>query len=141
MAAPTTHRVHSAREEDKITHKSTWKRANPSLAIDAGLGECHHASEAKLATHGWFDASGFQSTPRLNMGVEDTEQATLLDAGTWQNIESEDVDMSGSLPVWGVDLGGSAASSAVAAFWPDSGRLETLAAFPNESLTCIRTWD
>ena len=51
--------------------------------------------------------------------------------GTWQNIEVDDVDMQGR-PVWGIDLGGSAASSAVAAFWQDSGRLETLAAFPRE---------
>ena len=34
--------------------------------------------------------------------------------------------------VWGVDLGTSAAQSAVAAFWPESGRLESLAAFPSE---------
>ena len=121
--------IHSAREEDKITHKSTWKRANPSLPLMPDL-ENAIRKEAKLAMQDGSMLPGFKAL-RLNMGVEDTEQATLLDAGTWQSIESEDVDMSGRC-VWGIDLGGSAASSAVAAFWPDSGRLETLAAFPRE---------
>ena len=34
--------------------------------------------------------------------------------------------------VWGVDLGTSAAQSAIAAYWPESGRLECFAAFPCE---------
>ena len=34
--------------------------------------------------------------------------------------------------VWGVDLGTSAAQSAVAPYWPASGRLECFAAFPRE---------
>ena len=33
---------------------------------------------------------------------------------------------------WGIDLGTNAAQSAVAAFWPETGRLEVLAAFPAE---------
>ena len=67
---------------------------------------------------------------RLNMGVADTEQATLLEAGTWAAIEG-DVGRAGRC-VWGLDLGTSAAQSAVAAYWPESGRLEALAAFPWE---------
>lgn len=121
--------VHMAREEDKIHLKSTWKRANPSLSIMPDL-ENAIRREAKLATQDASMLPGFKAL-RLNLGTADTEQATLLDAGTWQNIEVDDVDMQGRC-VWGVDLGGSAASSAVASFWPDSGRLETLAAFPRE---------
>ena len=34
--------------------------------------------------------------------------------------------------VWGVDLGTSAAMSAVSAYWPATGRSETLAAFPDK---------
>ena len=33
---------------------------------------------------------------------------------------------------WGVDLGTSAAQSAISSYWPDTGRLECLAAFPTE---------
>ena len=34
--------------------------------------------------------------------------------------------------VWGVDLGTNAAQSAIAAFWPETGALQALAAFPSE---------
>ena len=52
----------------------------------------------------------------------------LVDAGLWTASEGE-ADASGPC-VWGIDLGGSAAQSAIAAFWPESGRLECVACFP-----------
>ena len=67
---------------------------------------------------------------RLNLGTADTEVSVLLDAGLWASIEV-DAAMTGPC-VWGVDLGTSAAQSAVAAYWPESRRLETVAAFPSE---------
>ena len=67
---------------------------------------------------------------RLNLGTSDTVRSLLLDSETWQRIEGES-DMGGRC-YWGVDLGTSSAQSAVSAFWPDTGRLESLAAFPNE---------
>ena len=65
---------------------------------------------------------------RLNLGVEDTEVSTLLSAGLWASIEGE-AEATGSCS-WGIDLGTSAAQSAVAAYLPGTGRLETVAAFP-----------
>ncbi len=65
---------------------------------------------------------------RLNLGTMDTEASLLLEAGTWAACEG-DADRRGQC-VWGIDLGTSAAQSAVAAYWPDSGRLESFAAFP-----------
>ena len=67
---------------------------------------------------------------RLNLGTEDAAVSTLLDAGLWQAIEGV-ADMDGPA-VWGVDLGTSAAQSAVAAYWPQTGALACLAAFPAE---------
>ena len=55
----------------------------------------------------------------------------LLDVGVWADCERLDAPRAGEC-VWGVDLGGSAAQSAVAAYWPETGRLEALAAFPCE---------
>ena len=66
---------------------------------------------------------------RLNLGTEDTEQSFLLDADMWTRIEGNAAR--DDRPVWGVDLGTSAAMSAVSAFWPGSGRLEALCAFPH----------
>ena len=72
--------VHMAREGDKIHLKSTWKRANPSLSIMPDL-ENAIRREAKLATQDASMLPGFKAL-RLNLGTADTEQATLLDAGT-----------------------------------------------------------
>ena len=67
---------------------------------------------------------------RLNLGTDDVAVSTLLSAGLWQEIEGA-AEPDGSC-IWGVDLGTSAAQSAVAAYWPASGRLEVLSAFPSE---------
>ena len=85
------------------------------------------AREAKAAKRDPSLLASFKAL-RLNMGTADTEQATLLDAGTWERIEG-DAPREGR-PVWGLDLGTSASQSAVAAYWPESGRLEVMAAFP-----------
>ena len=65
---------------------------------------------------------------RLNGGVDDTIQQTLLDANTWKRIEG-DAPREGR-PVYGLDLGQSEAMAAISAYWPDSGRLECVASFP-----------
>ena len=67
---------------------------------------------------------------RLNLGTADTEVSVLLDAGLWTSIEGESTRAGPC--VWGVDLGTSAAQSAVASYWPATGRLESVAAFPAE---------
>ena len=120
--------VHAAAPGDSPFARSTWRRANPSLAHMPDLAAAI-AREAKAARRDPSLMASFRAL-RLNSGTADTEQATLLDAGTWASIEG-DVPREGR-PVWGLDLGTSAAQSAVAAYWPDSGRLEALAAFPWE---------
>ena len=120
--------VHAARPGDSPFARSTWRRANPSWAHMPDL-EAAIRREAKAARRDPSLMATFKAL-RLNMGTADTEQATLLDAGTWERIEG-DVERAGR-PVWGLDLGTSAAQSAVAAFWPSTGRLEVLAAFPWE---------
>ena len=67
---------------------------------------------------------------RLNLGVDDVESSLLLSAELWEELASESPEADG-LARWGVDLGGSAASSAVAAFWPATGLLRAVAAFPS----------
>ncbi|MDE0456254.1 MAG: terminase large subunit [Chromatiales bacterium] len=118
--------IHAGRKTDPHFRLRTWRRANPSLD--------HLPSLAKKlreeAEHAKTDPAALASfiALRLNGGVSDIEVASLLDAGTWERIEGE-AGIEGR-PVWGVDLGTSAAMSAVAAYWPASGRLETVGAFP-----------
>ena len=67
---------------------------------------------------------------RLNMGVADIETAMLLDAATWQRIEVPDRPQASGEWAMALDLGDGAAMSAAAGYWPSTGRLEALAAFP-----------
>ena len=119
---------HAARADDPPFRKRTWAKANPSLAhmpdlLAAIENEVRQARQdpALLAA---------LAALRLNLGTEDAAVSTLLDAGLWQTIEGV-ADMDGPA-VWGVDLGTSAAQSAVAAYWPQTGALACLAAFPAE---------
>ena len=119
---------HAAKPDDPKFRKRTWAKANPSMRylpdLEAALRTEAADAKADDAMLAAFDAL------RLNLGTADTVTSVLLEAGTWARIEG-DAERSG-VPVWGCDLGTSAAQSAIAAFWPETGRLECLAAFPTE---------
>ena len=120
--------VFSADASDPPFQKRTWLKANPSLR-SGGMPdlESRIRREARLAKRDPNLLASFRAL-RLNMGVSDTVQNLLLDSDTWRKIEG-DAERLGAC-YWGIDLGGSAASSAVTAWWPESGRLESIAAFP-----------
>ena len=121
--------VHAAAKDDPPWQKRTWAKANPSLPHMPDLARAI-AREAKAAKRDPALAASFRAL-RLNQGTADTEIATLLDANTWEGIEGAAARPSdGAGPVWGLDLGTSAAMSAVAAYWPSTGALECMAAFP-----------
>ena len=119
---------HAARPDDPKFRKTTWKKANPSLSHMPDLLVAIQ-SEAQQAKRDPALLASFEAL-RLNLGTEDAEVSTLLDAGLWRSIEGE-IERSGPC-VWGIDLGTSAAQSAVAAYWPTTGALACLAAFPSE---------
>ena len=119
---------HAAGADDPPFHRRTWAKANPSINHLPSLAEKIH-EEAQSARQDSGLLAAFRAL-RLNLGTADAEVQTLLDVGLWQSIEGE-AERAGPV-VWGVDLGTSAAQSAVAAFWPATGRLEALAAFPGE---------
>ena len=120
---------HAARSDDPPFQKRTWAKANPSLSHMPDLVSAIR-TEAAEARRDPAMLAAFEAL-RLNGGVDDTEIAVLLDAGTWERIEGDaERPQGGQRAVWGIDLGTSAAMSAVAAYWPRTGRLEALAAFP-----------
>ena len=120
--------THAAKADDPKFQARTWRKANPSLAHFPDL-EIAIRTEAKQAKQDPALLAAFDAL-RLNLGTSDTEAALLIAAGLWASCEGE-ADASGPC-VWGIDLGTSAAQSAVAAYWPGSGRLECVAAFPCE---------
>ena len=64
------------------------------------------------------------------MGVADTLAALLIAPDVWAEIEG-DADKAGDC-VWGIDLGETAAMCSISGYWEESGRCESIAAFPNE---------
>ena len=120
--------THAARPDDPRFRKATWRRANPSLDHMPDL----HDAIRREADHARRDPSLLASFEalRLNAGMPDVAVEALLAAATWVEIQGE-AERAGPA-VWGIDLGTSAAQSAVAASWPETGRLEAVAAFPSD---------
>ena len=121
--------VHAAPETAPPFWLRTWRRANPSLDHLPSL-RAEIAEEARAARTDPDALAGFRAL-RLNQGTEDVTVSTLLDAGLWRRITTESPEPGGGA-CWGVDLGGTAAQSAIACYWPSTGLLEALAAFPSE---------
>ncbi len=120
--------VHAAGKEAPKFQARTWHKANPSLRYLPDLLDAIRRESAKAKRDPAVLAS-FEAL-RLNLGTTDTLRSVLLGLDTWLAIEGEAPREGGC--VWGIDLGTSAAQSAIAAFWPDTGRLECMAAFPTE---------
>ena len=120
--------THAARPDDPPFRKRTWAKANPSLDHMPDLLVAIE-NEARQARQDPALLASFQAL-RLNLGTEDAAVSTLLDAGLWQAIEGA-AEMDGPA-VWGIDLGTSAAQSAVACYHAQTGALACLAAFPAE---------
>ena len=119
---------HHCHEDDPPFRKRTWVKANPSLPIMPAL-EARIRREAKAARLDEALLPSFRAL-RLNQGTDDVAVSELIGADTWKRHLS-DAPREGR-PVWGFDLGQTEAMAACAAYWPESGRLESLAAFPTE---------
>jgi len=116
----------AANRELPIGQRRTWKQANPSLDFMPELEDKIRRESLKAKQDPNLIPS-FRAL-RLNQGVADSPQGYVVDPDTWDKIEGEAPRQGPCF--WGIDLGGSAASSAIAPYWPETGRLECLAAFP-----------
>ena len=118
--------VHAARPGDPPFQLRTIRRANPSMdhlpSLAAELRE-----EAASARRDDSLLPGWRAL-RLNGGVHDVAVQVLIGADTWARHTGE-APREGR-PVWGLDLGQSEAMAACSAFWPATGRLESVATFP-----------
>ena len=120
--------VHAAAGDDDPFVRKTWLKANPGLAHFPDL-ERAIRKEARAAKVDELALASFRAL-RLNQGTEDTVSAVLLDAALWASLEG-DAPRDGPA-IWGVDAGTSAAMSAISCYWPTTGRLECVSAFPAE---------
>ncbi len=120
--------VFAASDNDDPFDPKSWHKACPSLAHFPSLlatiaGEAADAKEDEQAKAQFLAL-------RCNMGVSDTAEAYVLDPATWeQQAETDNPPDKRGPYVLGIDLGGSVAMSACAAYWPRTGRLEAFGAF------------
>ena len=113
---------HAARPDDPPFHLRTWRRANPGL--DDGLPALAALqAEARLARRDPAELATFRSL-RLNLGTSDVDERVLVDPETWRGVEVESLPERDGPCALGIDLGGTAAFTAAAAYWPRTGRLE-----------------
>ena len=118
--------THAAKADDPVFQRRTWLKANPSLPAMPDL-EAAIRREAKRARRDPMILQSFKAL-RLNLGISDVAESMLLDADTWAGIEG-DAPREGRYSL-GIDCGTSSAMSGAAAFWGETGRLESFACFP-----------
>lgn len=118
--------VHAAKESDPPFQQRTWRKSFPSLAHFPDL----LATLKREAAAARRDPAALQAFKalRLNLGVGDAAESILVSAEVWASIEG-DAPAEGR-SCWGVDLGAGNAMSAIASYWPESRRLDCVAAFP-----------
>lgn len=119
---------YAARSDDPPFQRRTWKRANPGLDHLPDL-EAVIRSEAEDARRDPDALQQFRAL-RLNQGVGDVRRSVLVDGDTWASVERDALPAAAGHYALGLDLGQNAAMSAAAAFHPETGRLEAVAAFP-----------
>jgi len=129
---------HAAEVEDDPFDESTWLRACPQLKRLPHLLKAFR-EEARAAQRDPSLLAQFKAL-RLNMGVSDVVVLYLVTPDEWLAVEDEVTTSANKTGpcVWGIDLGATAAMSAVAAYWPETGRLDAIAAFPNDPPLGVR---
>ena len=108
--------------------ENQWHAANPSLAHFPELLATYR-EEAEDAAADPSLLPGFKAL-RLNQVGADVEEAVLIEAEAWARAEVDILPEARGPSVLAFDLSGGAAMAAAAAYWPATGRLEALAAFP-----------
>ena len=102
--------------------EASWRKANP--ALDDGFPDIEVLrAEARIARRDPQELAAFRAL-RLNQGTADTQQSFLIDPDAWKEAEVLELPPRDGRYSLGLDLGGVAAFSAAAAYWPDTGRLE-----------------
>ena len=106
----------------------SWHAANPGLA--SGIkSERYMADAARRALHSPSDQRAFRALD-LNAPVDPGKEPICAVTDYQACIVPELPERTGRVYV-GIDIGGSASMTALAAFWPASGRFECWGAFPD----------
>ena len=117
---------YAAPDDCALDDQSAWTVANPGLAGGIkSLAYMHDASRRAIAIPA--DAASFRAYDLNQPRNPSTE--TICSVADWRACErSDDLPERSGPAVVGFDIGGSASLTALATFWPDTGRLEAWAA-------------
>lgn len=119
---------YAAGADDDISDPATWRKGNPGL--DSGIKSLDYMrSRARLAVLTPDDLASFR-VYELNQKASAGAGELLLDVSDWTPCEVMELPVRMGSCYVGFDLGGSASMTAAVAYWPQSGRFETWAAFP-----------
>ena len=116
-----------AEEGCDVMDEAQWEAANPGLGTIKDRGDMRH--KARQARSNPADEQGFRAF-QLNQAV-DPEQVPLLSIQQYRALVAADEVPRKGPWLMGVDVGGGAAMTAVAAYWPESGRAEVYAGVPS----------
>jgi len=122
-------RRYSAPEDAALDSREAWQAANPGL--QSGIKSLAYMSDmARRALANPADQRSFRALD-LNQAV-DPSREVIVSPTDWTRCYAEEPPERGGPCYVGVDLGGAAAMSAGVAYWPETGRLEALAAYGSE---------
>ena len=112
--------------------KRAWRMANPSIDYRSAI-EDEYRDLAKLAKKDINSLFQLKSL-YLNMGTEETDQPNyLISPDTWRACEINGLNIErAGYQIWGIDLSGGNALSALSAYWTESGYLESIALVGDE---------
>lgn len=119
---------YAAREDCSYDDVTEWHKANPGLADGIkSVRYMEHMSRRAMVNP--KDAPSFAAYD-LNQPQEPSRELILTPAQWLECVCEELPERDGPVAV-GIDLGGSASMTAYVAYWPLTGRLEALGAFPS----------
>jgi phage terminase large subunit-like protein len=105
--------------------------ANPGASYGIGASlEWLQAQARRAIARGGSALTSFRLYNR-NERVSGEARDLLLSVDEWLKCETAELPPRQGQVVIGIDLGGSASMTAVAYYWPESGRLECLGTFPS----------
>lgn len=125
--------IYSAPMDAPLFQKRTWKLANPTLR-SAGFDTLLKAyqADARKARHDPDLLQSFRAL-RLNQGVSEVIEAFVLDIDAYERCIIPPAEFTIRKPyILGIDLGGTAAMSAIAAYSLRTRCLDVLAMLPNK---------
>lgn len=122
--------LYSSDEDSDPFDPATWLQANPSLPHFPDLHKTI-ANEAKRAKKDTNALLTFRKL-RLNQAVQDAGRELVIDPQSLQRVETDTLPVKAGQLALGIDIGGNKAMTAAVAYWPATGRVEYVCAFPSQ---------